>query len=135
MTLRSPPPPPPPTPHPLIALLQDSSIFFLAKKCENWTIHLRNHFTHCARRGRAGLGTKDVLNFESALIYTKCRSHGSCRRFRWRKTFSSTHLYPRPTPTSFLYGGDITVSCGFIALNLAGNTCLIILTVCRPAMC
>ena len=27
-----------------------------------WTIHLRNYFTHCARRGRAGLGTKDVLN-------------------------------------------------------------------------
>ena len=43
-----------------------------------WTIHLRNYFTHCARRDRAGLGTKDVLNFESAMIYTKCRSHESC---------------------------------------------------------
>ena len=35
------------------------------------------------------------------------------------------------------YGGDITVTVwfNFIALNLAGNTCLIILIVCRLAMC
>ena len=66
-----------------------------------WTIHLRNYFTHCARRGRAGLGTKDVLNFESAMIYTKCRSHGSCH-------FVDAKPFPRPASTP---GQLLPLSC------------------------
>ena len=73
-----------------------------------WTIHLRNYFTHCARRGRAGLGTKDVLNFESAMIYTKCRGHESC-------DFVDAKPFPLPASTP---GQLLPLSCTVVILLL-----------------
>ena len=73
-----------------------------------WTIHLRNYFTHCARSGRAGLGTKDVLNFESAMIYTKCRGHESC-------DFVDAKPFPLPASTP---GQLLPLSCTVVILLL-----------------